>query len=127
MKSYVNISDIQWDTDNEEAGPEIIELTLEIDADVFEDLETLNDCISDWLTDTFGFCHNGFHFKVSYETEAESDYLRTASFMDASGLTIYANSVDEAKKLASGTYLVDATRKLRVNGLPVSGVSIAKK
>lgn len=59
----VHIADIQWDTD----GVHIPELPVEIMRDFefngSEDAE-LEDFLSNWLSDTYGFCHYGFRYKI---------------------------------------------------------------
>ena len=58
----VHIYDIKWDTDGEEA-----DLPTEIDKtfDGYKDItdEDLLDEISDWLSDEYGYCHDGFQVR----------------------------------------------------------------
>lgn len=62
-KVLVKIYDIQWDTDEKE---DLKNLPVEV-VHMFKynkregDFE---DMISDWLSDEYGFCHNGFYFSI---------------------------------------------------------------
>lgn len=52
---------ILWETDGED-----VELPLELEVVVPEDLYACDEeeeYISNWLTDEYGFCHNGFMYK----------------------------------------------------------------
>lgn len=52
------VYDIDWDTDGED-----VDLPNEIEVNVpaeVVDYDDVNDYISDWLSDEYGFCHNGF-------------------------------------------------------------------
>lgn len=59
---------IKWDTDGNmkilKSLPKEIDITDEFDVNDYEDDEDqLLDDISDWLTDTYGYCHSGFEIK----------------------------------------------------------------
>ena len=59
---------IKWDTygDKEllKSLPKEIDITNEFDVNDYEDDEDqLLDDISDWLSDTYGYCHFGFEIK----------------------------------------------------------------
>lgn len=59
---------IKWDTDGNmkilKSLPKEIDITDEFDVKDYEDdEEQLLDDISDWLTDTYGYCHFGFEVK----------------------------------------------------------------
>lgn len=54
----VRISDIDWDTDGVPA--EDLGLKKEIEADIPDEEGDLPDLVSDWLSDTFGYCVFGF-------------------------------------------------------------------
>ena len=60
----VHFSDVQWDTDGE--------AELESDFNAFvpapesEDTD-IDEYLSDWLSDTYGFCHKGFNYRISKE------------------------------------------------------------
>ena len=59
---------IKWDTDGDKellkTLPKEIDISNEFDVKDYEDdEEQLLDDISDWLTDTFGYCHFGFEVK----------------------------------------------------------------
>ncbi|SCJ28386.1 Uncharacterised protein [uncultured Clostridium sp.] len=43
--------------------PKEIDITDEFDVNDYEDEEQLLDDISDWLSDTYGYCHFGFEIK----------------------------------------------------------------
>ena len=52
----IRIYEIEYDTDGEE-----IELPTELTLDVnTNDVEEIADLASDYISDTTGFCHNGF-------------------------------------------------------------------
>lgn len=62
----VEFRNIKWD-----AGPEEI-LTLPVGIVTYlpaPDDEDLNEYLSDWLSDTYGFCHKGFEYSISKEME----------------------------------------------------------
>ena len=59
---------IKWDTDGDmkmlKSLPKEIDISNEFDVKDYEDdEEQLLDDISDWLTDTYGYCHFGFEVK----------------------------------------------------------------
>ena len=59
---------IKWDTDGDmkmlKSLPKEIDISDEFDVKDYEDdEEQLLDDISDWLTDTYGYCHFGFEVK----------------------------------------------------------------
>lgn len=59
---------IKWDTDGNmkilKSLPKEIDITDEFDINDYEDDEDqLLDDISDWLSDTYGYCHFGFEIK----------------------------------------------------------------
>lgn len=57
----VKITNIKWDTD----GHIIPRLPLEVTQEFpFTTEEGLDWFLSDWLSDTYGFCHFGFHYKI---------------------------------------------------------------
>ncbi|MDD6104176.1 MAG: hypothetical protein PUB73_06170 [Bacteroidales bacterium] len=63
----VRIFNIDWDTDNEV----IPELPTEINVELSEPLgfsikdeEELANFLSDYISDTYGFCHFGFDYKI---------------------------------------------------------------
>jgi len=63
----IKVYDIQWDTDNDEDILEVLPTELDINADELpEDIE-ISDAISDWLSDSYGFCHFGFKCSVVQE------------------------------------------------------------
>lgn len=59
---------IKWDTDGNmkilKSLPKEIDITDEFDVNDYEDDEDqLLEDISDWLSDTYGYCHFGFEIK----------------------------------------------------------------
>ena len=55
---------IKWDTDGDKELLKTIDISNEFDVKDYEDdEEQLLDDISDWLTDTYGYCHFGFEVK----------------------------------------------------------------
>ena len=59
---------IKWDTDGDmkmlKSLPKEIDISDEFDVKDYEDdQEQLLDDISDWLSDTYGYCHFGFEIK----------------------------------------------------------------
>ena len=59
---------IKWDTDGDKellkTLPKEIDISNEFDVKDYEDdEEQLLDDISDWLSDTYGYCHFGFEVK----------------------------------------------------------------
>lgn len=59
---------IKWDTDGDKellkSLPKEIDITDEFNVNDYEDDEDqLLDDISDWLSDTYGYCHFGFEIK----------------------------------------------------------------
>ena len=69
----IYVSNIQWDTDNDDDVLETLpkELTLsenEVTKNgqlTYKSKEDLLDIVSDYLSDTYGFCHDGFSAEVS--------------------------------------------------------------
>lgn len=60
---------IKWDTDGDmkilKSLPKEIDISNEFDVNDYEDdEEQFLDDISDWLTDTYGYCHFGFEIKL---------------------------------------------------------------
>lgn len=63
----VKIFDIEWDMDEEDDTVLPTEIVNEFDYK--GDNDELCDTISDWLTDEYEYCHNGFDFKIIEEEE----------------------------------------------------------
>ncbi len=64
----MKIINIKWDTDGDKellkTLPTEIDITDEFDVNDYEDDEDqLLDDISDWLSDTYGYCHFGFEIE----------------------------------------------------------------
>ena len=63
----VKIFDIEWDMDEDDDTVLPTEIVNEFD--YHGDNDELGDNISDWLTDEYEYCHNGFDFKIIEEEE----------------------------------------------------------
>lgn len=66
--SKIRVYDIDWDTDDdeiirEELPEEILLNTEYLDVENEEDIYELEDVISDYLSDEYGYCHKGFNFE----------------------------------------------------------------
>jgi len=62
MKKCV-VKNIKWDVDYDEDG---VSLPTELEVhtpDKLENQDDINEYVSDWLSDTFGFCHDGFELE----------------------------------------------------------------
>jgi hypothetical protein len=68
----MKITNIKWDTDGDKellkTLPTEIDITEEFDFEKYEDNgyfdeDQLLDDISDWLSDTYGYCHFGFEIE----------------------------------------------------------------
>lgn len=64
-KKKIIVTDIDWD------APKSVHLPKKISIDItddnrylLEDIEGYADELSDYISDTYGFCHNGFSVKV---------------------------------------------------------------
>lgn len=51
-------TEIKWDTDGDTEALASLPTEVEIPQDIADQDD--DDAISDWLSDTFGFCHFGF-------------------------------------------------------------------
>lgn len=65
----MKVTNIKWDTDGDKellkSLPKEIDISNEFDVNDYEDdEEQFLDDISDWLTDTYGYCHFGFEIKL---------------------------------------------------------------
>lgn len=74
---------IQWDTDGDKSMfrklPDVVELpTDHFSAERYlEDKDEVVDEISDWLSDTYGFCHAGF--RVGFSEDEMDKFSASAS------------------------------------------------
>lgn len=77
-----NIVNIKWDTDGDEdlfaSLPQEIDLPLQF-ASVAENEDYLDE-ISDWLSDEYGYCNNGF--SVQKNTYSICGFFRDTETMD---------------------------------------------
>ncbi len=80
----MKITNIQWDTDGDKeilatlpTEVEVDEDNLDIDVDEDDENyeEALSDTVSDYLSDTYGFCHFGFNIKDKI-IENDTGWLR---------------------------------------------------
>lgn len=58
MRIRAVIRNIKWETD----GEKVEGLPNSVIANIDVDPETIEDDVSDYLSDEYGFCHNGFEF-----------------------------------------------------------------
>lgn len=56
------VEDIWWDTDTDEEFDELPQV-CEVDVDDDIAIDDVEDYISDWLSNTYGYCHHGFNFE----------------------------------------------------------------
>ena len=63
----VKIFDIEWDMDEDDDTVLPTEIVNEFDYK--GDNDELGDNISDWLTDEYEYCHNGFNYEIIEEEE----------------------------------------------------------
>ena len=59
------VSNIKWDTDGADVDlPKKVVIKITIDnANLLEDIDGYADNLSDYLSDTYGYCHEGFKVK----------------------------------------------------------------
>lgn len=62
----IKFSNVQWDVDEEDFLSEelILPQNFTVVVPAPEDDTELSDYLSDWLSDEYGFCHNGFNYQV---------------------------------------------------------------
>lgn len=61
----IKIKNIKWDIDNNEDSAAQLNLPTEIIEEFnCDDKEELDDMISNWLSDSFGYCHFGFDYEI---------------------------------------------------------------
>ena len=65
MATKYMVTNIQWDTDGDKENLMDLPAELSIDADTLSisDKDEIEETISDYLSDTYGFCHYGFDFE----------------------------------------------------------------
>ena len=68
MATKFIVTNIQWDTDGDEKILKDLPTELSIDADTLNisnenDSEKVEETISDYLSDSYGFCHYGFNIE----------------------------------------------------------------
>ena len=56
----MKVVNIKWDTDEDVDVLENLPTEIKIPDYLVTDEDDLLDDVSDWLSDEFGFCHNGF-------------------------------------------------------------------
>lgn len=59
-------TDIEWDADVSERIKNGLPVNVEIPEDILKDVpeEEIGEVVSDWLSDTYGFCHKGFAISI---------------------------------------------------------------
>ena len=67
MATKYMVTNILWDTDGDKKILKKLPKELSIDSDILSisdenDREEVEEAISDYLSDTYGFCHFGFNF-----------------------------------------------------------------
>lgn len=61
----IKIKNIKWDIDDNENSSTQLNLPTEIIEEFnCDDKEELDDMISNWLSDSFGYCHFGFDYEI---------------------------------------------------------------
>ena len=63
----VKIFDIEWDIDEDDDT--VLPTEIEAEFDYHGDNDELSDNISDWLTDEYDYCHEGFNYEIIEEEE----------------------------------------------------------
>ena len=57
------VFDVKWDIEDGIDIDENFQATVPFEDDVdFDDEESVSDYLSDWLSDTYGYCHYGFDY-----------------------------------------------------------------
>ena len=63
----VKIYNIEWDIDEDDDT--VLPTEIEAEFDYHGDNDELSDNISDWLTDEYDYCHEGFNYEIIEEEE----------------------------------------------------------
>ena len=65
MATKYMVTTIQWDTDGDKEVLKDLPKELSIDTDTLSisDKDEIEETISDYLSDIYGFCHFGFNFE----------------------------------------------------------------
>ena len=66
---------IKWDTDGDMGLPTEVQIPYDLEELYKDDSEYALEEISDWLSDTFEFCHDGFEIKMEITKEIVEDEL----------------------------------------------------
>lgn len=61
----VKIYNIEWDMDEDDDA--VLPTEIEAEFDYHGDNDELSDNISDWLTDEYDYCHEGFNYEIIEE------------------------------------------------------------
>ena len=93
----VKCTNIHWDTDGDKKLFENLPQEVVITLDEYNIGEYLDDAISDKLSDMYGFCHEGYEYKIIDGTKGyEINYrLKTTSIF-----AVEAKNKKEAKEIA---------------------------
>ena len=99
MATKFIVTNIQWDTDGDEKILKDLPTELSIDADTLSisDKDEIEETISDYLSDTYGFCHFGFKF---YKGELNMKYDVKITEISIRHVTVEADSQWEAEEIA---------------------------
>ena len=102
MAAKYKLINIQWDTDGDEKILRELPKELSIDSDALSisdenKREEVEETISDYLSDTYGFCHFGFKF---YKGELNMTYDVKITEISIRHVTVEADSQWEAEEIA---------------------------
>ena len=99
MATKYMVTNIQWDMDGDKENLMDLPAELSIDADTLSisDKDEIEETISDYLSDTYGFCHFGFKF---YKGELNMKYDVKITEISIRHVTVEADSQWEAEEIA---------------------------
>lgn len=60
---FVSVTDIKWDSDDEEDLEDLPKFVCIPNGEINPN-EDIEEEISEWLSNTFGFCHDGFNYTI---------------------------------------------------------------
>jgi hypothetical protein len=94
MKTF-RVYNICWDTDDDSSVELPQEVLVSVPNDIVEDEDDVVDFISDYLSDTFGFCHKGFKCEENKETFVEiyNTYSKVASNLKTECISYMENTL----------------------------------
>ena len=99
MATKYIVTNILWDTDGDKETLTNLPAELSIDSDALgiSDEDEIEETISDYLSDTYGFCHFGFKF---YKGELNMKYDVKITEISIRHVTVEADSQWEAEEIA---------------------------